>query len=128
MAAIRATNTSPEITVRHALFAAGLRYRLHVSALPGRPDIVLPGRHVVVFVHGCFWHGCSKCIDGLRAVKSNSEYWKEKIRSNRERDKRNRAKLRACGWHVEEIWECDARNRGHLMSLVRRIRRRATQK
>src|SRR4051812_8962128 len=93
MAAIKAVNTTPEIKVRHALFAAGLRYRLHVNGLPGRPDIVLRRRQIAIFVHGCFWHGCARCIDGTRTVKSNRGYWLEKVRSNRERDARNKAAL-----------------------------------
>ncbi len=123
MAAIRATNTSPEIAVRRALFKAGLRYRLHVKSLPGRPDIVMSGRRLVIFVHGCFWHGCTKCIDGKRAVKSNSVYWVEKVSSNRRRDNRNREALQNCGWHVEEIWECEVRDQRQLANLARRVRR-----
>src|SRR5215469_15323761 len=107
MAAIRSTETTPELVVRSALFRAGLRYRLHDKKLPGRPDIVFAARRLVVFVHGCFWHGCTKCVDGRRAVKSNTAYWSQKIKNNRERDERNRQKLLDLGWRVEEIWECE---------------------
>src|SRR5258708_2693578 len=107
MAAIRSTGTVPELVVRSALFRAGLRYRLHDKRLPGRSDIVFPARRLVVFVHGCFWHGCTKCIDGQRAVKSNTAYWSKKINGNCERDERNRQRLLNLGWHVEEIWECE---------------------
>src|SRR5947209_19136927 len=118
MAAIRATNTSPEMKVRSALFRAGLRYRLHDKTLPGRPDIVFRPRRLAVFVHGCFWHGCEKCVDGTRTVKSNSSYWTKKVRSNRERDQRHRAELLAAGWQVEDIWECEARDEKRLENLA----------
>lgn len=121
MAAIRSGGTSPEMVVRRALFRAGLRYRVHDKRLPGRPDVVFPSRYLVVFVHGCFWHGCAKCIDGLRAVKSNRRYWTKKIEGNRLRDERNRQKLLDLGWQVEEIWECETRNARKLTALVKRI-------
>lgn len=123
MAAIRSINTSPEIAVRSALFGKGLRYRLHDSSLPGRPDIVLRSRRLVVFVHGCFWHGCERCIDGVRKVKSNTTYWSHKIKSNRERDARNRTKLRAEGWRIEEIWECEVTDQKAVARLVNRVQR-----
>lgn len=122
MAAIRSTGTTPELIVRRALFREGLRYRLHDKQLPGRPDIVFPSRRVVVFVHGCFWHGCTACIDGQRAVKSNRIYWARKIRSNQERDERNRKQLLDLGWRVEEIWECEAAKERNLVKLVKRVR------
>jgi len=123
MAAIRSTDTSPEIAIRRALFSKGLRYRLHDRSLPGRPDIVFRSRRLVVFVHGCFWHGCEKCIDGQRKVKTNAGYWSHKITSNRERDDRNRMKLRADGWRVEEIWECEVADPKTVARLVRRVQR-----
>jgi DNA mismatch endonuclease (patch repair protein) len=122
MAAIRAIDTAPELIVRRALFKAGLRYRLHDKRLPGRPDIVFPGRQLLVFVHGCFWHGCTKCVDGTRAVKSNTAYWTQKIRTNQERDARNLQKLKAAGWRVEEIWECETRQSKVLGQFVRKVR------
>ena len=122
MAAIRSFGTAPEKAVRTAIFHAGLRYRLHDKRLPGKPDIVFPARMLAVFVHGCFWHGCTKCIDGRRAVKSNSEYWKKKISGNRERDERNRRKLREMGWSIEEIWECDTSDNETVAALIDRIR------
>jgi DNA mismatch endonuclease (patch repair protein) len=123
MAAIRSANTQPEITVRRALFAAGLRFRLHRRDLPGRPDIVFPARKIVVFVHGCFWHGCPKCIDGKRAVKSNKSYWTAKVSGNKKRDKRNRRSLIRAGWRVEEIWQCETEDQSTLTRLVARIQR-----
>jgi DNA mismatch endonuclease, patch repair protein len=123
MAAIKGKNTSPELIVRRALFKSGLRYRLHDRLLPGRPDIVFRGRRLVVFVHGCFWHGCTKCIDGTRAVKSNTAYWTNKRQGNRDRDERNRAKLKGLGWRIEEIWECEVEKTGIVDRLVKRVGR-----
>lgn len=103
------------------MFQAGLRYRLHDKKLPGRPDIVFPSRRLVVFVHGCFWHGCPKCVDGQRRVKSNSTYWTKKIFENRERDQRNVRKLLDAQWKVEEIWECEAANDETVRHLIQRV-------
>jgi DNA mismatch endonuclease (patch repair protein) len=121
MAAIRSRDTAPELKVRRALFKAGLRYRLYDKRLPGRPDIVFSARSLVVFVHGCFWHGCTKCVDGTRKVKSNKGYWSKKIRTNKERDARNVRKLVAAGWRVEEIWECETSEAIFLARFVRRV-------
>jgi DNA mismatch endonuclease (patch repair protein) len=118
MAAIRSKDTAPELAVRRYLHAAGLRYRLHRRNLPGRPDIVFPSRRICVFVHGCFWHGCSRCIDGRRSVKSNASYWNEKIAGNRQRDERHQQALTALGWSVFLIWECEARDPAALRALA----------
>lgn len=123
MAAIRSRDSSPELKVRRALFKAGLRYRLYDKRLPGRPDIVFPGRRLVVFVHGCFWHGCAKCVDGTRKVKSNKSYWAKKIQTNKERDARNIQKLISQGWRIEEIWECETAQPAFLQQFVRTISR-----
>jgi DNA mismatch endonuclease (patch repair protein) len=107
MARIRGTNTRPEMLVRSELHAAGLRFRLHVRKLPGRPDIVLPRRGSVVFVHGCFWHRHPGCK--LAATPStNRDFWIAKFAENVARDARNDAALRAAGWKVYTIWECQA--------------------
>ncbi len=123
MAAIKAANTSPELTVRKAFFKAGLRYRLHDRQLPGCPDVVFASRKLVVFVHGCFWHGCTKCRAGRRKVKSNTDYWIKKVRGNRLRDRRNRSQLIAAGWQVEEIWDCELAENKSLERLIKRIAR-----
>lgn len=121
MAAIRSKNTRPEIVVRRFLFGAGLRFRLHAKALPGKPDIIFPSRRIAVFVHGCFWHGCTKCVDGKRRVKSNSKYWTEKVSGNRLRDTRNKRALRAEGWKCVTIWECEVSKPNRLRSLLETI-------
>jgi DNA mismatch endonuclease (patch repair protein) len=117
MSAIRAKNTAPELVVRKFLFRSGLRFRLHAKDLPGKPDLVFPARRVAVFVHGCFWHGCTQCIDGARKVKSNRKYWSEKVSGNRERDSRNEAALRSSGWVPLVIWECEVRTLSKLQAL-----------
>src|SRR3989442_1667939 len=88
MRRIRSKDTRPELVVRHYLHGAGFRYRLHRKELPGQPDLVFPSRRLCVFVHGCFWHGCQRCVDGTRLVKSNKKFWKMKVAGNRERDSR----------------------------------------
>jgi DNA mismatch endonuclease, patch repair protein len=121
MSRIHGKDTQPEMLVRRYLHAAGYRYRLHVSSLPGKPDIVFPQRKVCVFVNGCFWHGCPKCADGRHKPKSNRGYWLTKIRQNKERDRLHVRKLRTAGWKVLIIWECEIVNRSKLEHLRRSI-------
>ncbi|WP_083514378.1 very short patch repair endonuclease [Bradyrhizobium manausense] len=123
MARIGSQDTTPELAVRRVVHAAGLRYRLHRRDLPGKPDLVFPGRRAVLFVHGCFWHGCTKCIDGTRRVQSNQQYWNPKITGNRERDARHAATLRADGWTVFTIWECETIDPKQLKRIVGRIKK-----
>lgn len=104
MAAVKGQNTRPEIVVRKALHAAGYRFRLHRRDLPGRPDVVLPRHRVVVFVHGCFWHG-HNCRRG-RKPSSNTDFWSAKLTRNVERDRAVAEALAARGWAVETVWEC----------------------
>lgn len=115
MAAIRGTNTSPEVKVRKALHAAGFRFRLHSYTLPGKPDIVLPRYRAVVFVHGCFWHhhGCANSA----WPKTRAEFWREKILGNKSRDRRNNRALQKAGWKVLTIWECDVRAAATLRDM-----------
>lgn len=112
MARIRSKNTKPEITVRRMVHAAGYRFRLHRKDLPGKPDLVFPGRRAVIFVHGCFWHGhpdptCREAVP----PKSRLEYWGPKLTRNKERDAANVAALKATGWRVLTLWECEIKNR-----------------
>lgn len=108
MAAIKGKDTKPEMIVRKYLFSRGLRFRIQVSKLPGKPDIVLPKYKTVIFVNGCFWHGHEGC-KYFRLPKSNVEFWKEKIDRNVARDARNEAELKAQSWRVLRVWECDIR-------------------
>lgn len=106
MSNIRSTNTSLEIRVRKMLFSQGYRYRLHVSDLPGKPDIVLPKYKAAIFVHGCFWHLHSRCRDGT-IPKTRTDYWKEKLLGNKKRDAKHMRALRRQGWRVLRLWECE---------------------
>ena len=120
MALVRSRDTKPEMRVRKALYAAGLRYRLHGRNLPGAPDLEFRSRRIVVFVHGCFWHrhpGCS----AARLPKSRPEFWEPKLAGNVERDKRTQAELEAQGWTVLIIWECETKSADALARLARRI-------
>lgn len=107
MSRIISKNTAPEMLIRKGLHARGHRFRLHVRALPGTPDIVLPRRRAVVLVHGCFWHGhdCSLSV----TPNTNTAAWLAKIEGNVERDRRAIARLRAGGWRVLTVWECALR-------------------
>ena len=108
MAGIGARDTKPEIALRRMLHRAGLRYRLHVKDLPGRPDIVLPSRRGVIFVHGCFWHrhgGCHWCS----TPASNTEFWASKFERNVQRDGAATAALHSVGWRIAVVWECGLR-------------------
>lgn len=107
MARIRSKNTKPERVVRSILHRLGFRFRLHRKDLPGKPDIVLPRHHKIILVHGCFWHGHSCAL--ASKPKSNQDYWREKIKTNRLRDRRVRRDLAKQGWSVLELWECEVR-------------------
>jgi DNA mismatch endonuclease (patch repair protein) len=109
MAAVRARDTKPELMIRKALHGAGLRYRLNVRDLPGKPDIVLPRYRAVVFVHGCFWHR-HKC-DLFRWPESRTEFWREKLDANAARDVKAADALEEAGWRQAVIWECALKGR-----------------
>ncbi len=113
MRRVKSRDTTPERTVRRALTRLGARYRLHRKDLPGSPDIVMPGRRLAIFVHGCFWHG-HDCPRGARIPKTNRDYWTAKVRRNRDRDAAARAALPAQGWRVETVWECDLKDAAAL--------------
>jgi DNA mismatch endonuclease (patch repair protein) len=118
MRRVKGKDTAPEIVVRRLIWRLGGRYRLHAASLPGKPDIVLPGRRLAIFVHGCFWHG-HDCARGARVPKANRDYGLSKVGRNRARDATNRDALTAAGWRVETIWECDLKNRAALEARVR---------
>jgi DNA mismatch endonuclease, patch repair protein len=117
MAGIRGKDTKPELAVRRALTAAGVRYRLHRRELPGVPDLVMAGRRAVIFVHGCFWHRHEGCRHA-KLPTSNAEFWEAKLERNVERDRKAVANLLAAGWRVLTVWECATR-RGADFDLQR---------
>jgi DNA mismatch endonuclease, patch repair protein len=122
MALIKARDTKPELKVRRAMHAAGLRYRLHVKKMPGQPDMVFPSRRIAIFVHGCFWHQHpSPSCRLARMPKTNLEFWRPKLEGNRNRDVRMRGELEALGWSVIEVWECQT-GASELDALATRIK------
>jgi DNA mismatch endonuclease (patch repair protein) len=109
MSHIKGKDTKPEMLVRKFLHAQGFRYRLHVKNLPGKPDIVLPKYKIVIFVHGCFWHGHENCKYFV-VPKTRSEWWLNKINGNIANDKKTLTSLQDLGWKVIEIWECQLKS------------------
>ena len=120
MRRVKGRDTAPEMKVRRMLRTAGIGYRLGGCGLPGRPDVVMKGRKLVVFVHGCFWHG-HDCARGARQPKTNSDYWLAKIARNRARDARTVQTLAADGWRVIVVWECDLRRPDFAASLIAEV-------
>lgn len=122
MSRIKSVNTGPEIRVRKVIHALGCRFRLHNRSLPGSPDIVLPGRKKIIFVHGCFWHGHKKCHRAALPA-TNAAFWKVKIDGNKARDTAAIRKLRRDGWEVLVIWQCQTREiaslRQHLEHFLK---------
>lgn len=108
MAAIGGKDTKPELIVRSIAHRLGYRFRLHRRDLPGRPDIVFPGRRKVVLVHGCFWHQHPGCRYATRPA-TRAAFWAAKLDGNRERDARVQGQLEQLGWAVLVIWECETR-------------------
>ena len=120
MQAVKSKDTAPELLVRSLAHRMGYRFRLHSKDLPGKPDLVFPGRRKAVFVHGCFWHG-HDCARGARVPKTNRDYWTKKIARNRERDRAAYAALAHSGWAYLVIWECDLGNETRLKAQLRRF-------
>lgn len=106
MSQIKGKDTKPEILVRKFLFSNGIRYRLHDKKLPGKPDMVFPKYKKVVFIHGCFWHGHENCKYFV-VPKTRTEWWLNKINSNKKKDTESVYALKKQGWKVITIWECE---------------------
>lgn len=117
MAAVKGSNTKPELAVRSLIHRLGFRFRLHVKDLPGKPDIVLPRHRKVVFVHGCFWHSHRGCKRSAKP-ESNKVFWKIKLEQNVARDKENLQHLKKCGWKVLVVWECELRKANYLKKKI----------
>ena len=130
MSQIKGKDTKPEMLVRKYIFSKGFRYRIHDKKLPGKPDIVLPKLKVVVFIHGCFWHGHSDCRYFVMP-KTRTEWWLKKIERNKQLDSENLLKLKGDGWKVFTIFECklkpDLRAKT-LENLVKELKKIAEQK
>lgn len=116
MSQIKGKNTKPEMLVRKFLFAKGFRYRLHDKKLPGKPDIVLPKYKTVIFVNGCFWHGHKDCKYFV-IPKTKTDWWVNKINTNKANDEKAFAVLTEQGWNVIYIWECDLKQDNILNKL-----------
>ena len=116
MRRVKQQNTSLELAVRKELHRRGLRYCLGGYGLPGRPDLVFPARKAVVFVHGCFWHA-HECRLGRRP-SSNAKFWDDKALANKERDARKEAQLRALGWRVFVVWQCQLTPRSRAVETI----------
>ncbi len=125
MSQIQAKDSKPEMMVRKFLHANGFRYRLHVKDLPGKPDLVLPKYNSVIFVHGCFWHAHDGCKD-FEIPKTRTEWWKNKLFGNRERDVKHVRQLKDLGWNVIVVWECELKSdiiKKTLPELVKRLKK-----
>jgi DNA mismatch endonuclease (patch repair protein) len=120
MSRVRGKDTTPELRVRKMAHALGFRFRLHRRDLPGKPDLIFPRLGKIVLVHGCFWHRHEECRLTTRS-KSRTDYWEAKFEGNVERDRRVQAELRALGWDVLVVWECETREPEVLEVSLRRF-------
>lgn len=119
MSRVRSVDTGPELLVRKAAHALGLRFRLHRRDLPGSPDLVFPKHTVALFVHGCFWHRHARCRRAS-TPKSQTVYWTRKFERNIARDRRVAAQLRALGWRPVVVWECQTKDPGKLADILKK--------
>lgn len=117
MKSVGTRDTGPELLVRRLLHRGGYRYRLHRKDLPGRPDIVFPGRRKAIFIHGCFWHG-HECNKG-KLPKSRTEYWTTKIKANQDRDARVISRLEDDGWQTLTVWQCELKHLDATEGILR---------
>ena len=118
MSHIKGKSSAPELIVRKNLYCLGIRgYRINYKKLPGKPDLAFISKKLVIFIHGCFWHGCIDC--GRRIPKHNSEYWSNKINKNIERDQRHKVKLEKMGFQVIEVWEHEIKK--DLQALILKL-------
>jgi DNA mismatch endonuclease (patch repair protein) len=117
MRSVHSSQTKPEMIVQQMLESLGYHFLLHQHDLPGRPDIVFPERHKVIFVHGCFWHQHPNCKQAARP-QSNTNYWNKKLDRNILRDKDNIRSLRADGWEILILWECEVKNKQLLKDKI----------
>jgi len=117
MARVRSKDSKPELAVRKLAHLLGYRFRLHRQDLPGTPDLVFPRLQKAIFVHGCFWHrhrGCGRTT----SPKTRKAYWSEKFEQNIRRDRLKQRQLKALGWNVLIIWECETFNYRDLSKRI----------
>lgn len=120
MSRVRSKDTSPEMRVRRLAHALGLRFRLHRRDLPGKPDLVFPRHRVALFVHGCFWHRHPNCAKAS-TPKSRISFWESKFTRNVDRDRQNVTHLKAMGWRVLVLWECETKSDEQIFEVLSRI-------
>ena len=118
MAAIKGSNTKPEMIVRRMAHGLGYRYRLHRKDLPGKPDMVFPSRRKIIEIRGCYWH-MHDCPLGRVIPKTRTEFWQNKRGATVKRDQRNAAELEKLGWKVLVIWECETKDRDRLQQRLK---------
>jgi len=123
MSCIRNKDTKPELLIRKSLFAKGFRYRLHSNNLPGKPDMVFSKYKAVIFINGCFWHYHKCRLSKIPSTRKS--WWKKKLTSNMERDRKNKQELLSSGWRVLTIWECSWRGKGSITDRIRIVSREA---
>jgi len=116
MAAVGTRDTGAEKAVRSIVHRLGYRYSLRRTDLPGKPDLVFVSRKKIIFVHGCFWHGHSYRYG--RLPKSRLDYWRPKLAANKKRDRIRVRQLRASGWSVLTVWQCELKNRRRLEARI----------
>jgi DNA mismatch endonuclease (patch repair protein) len=120
MSRVRSKNTRPEMLVRKAVHRLGFRFRLHQRELPGTPDLVFPKHRKILFVHGCFWHRHPGCAHSTMP-QTRPQFWRTKFEANQRRDRIAQSALRALGWTVDVIWECEVKNPESLRIRLRRF-------
>lgn len=120
MSRIKGVDTAPELLVRSLVHRMGFRFRLHRKDLPGKPDIVLPRHRMIIFVHGCFWHGHRNCARAKNPT-TNIAFWQNKIDTNVARDKKNFRALKKLNWAVLIIWQCELRNVSRLTARLEKF-------
>jgi len=126
MSAVKGKNTIPELIVRRYLHKKGFRFRLHRKDLPGKPDLVLPKYHLVIFIHGCFWHQHQNCRYAAKPT-SHTRFWLKKLDGNTKRDRLQVDLLIKAGWRVLVIWECGLKHRHqNLQDIVQLIKGQET--
>jgi DNA mismatch endonuclease, patch repair protein len=122
MSRIKGRDTGPEKRVRSILHRLGFRFTLRRKGLPGKPDVVMPARRTVVFIHGCFWHQHKGCRNAV-LPKTRADFWLAKLTGNTDRDRRSSIALRRLGWRVLVVWECELEVEAKLeRTLFRKLR------